>query len=42
MKYHLRCRYTHMTLAGDKLRYENRIFSRVEARDQLSKVQECA
>lgn len=40
MKYHLRCRYTHMTLAGDKLRYETGIFSRSKRVIQLSKVQD--
>jgi uncharacterized membrane protein YdbT with pleckstrin-like domain len=40
MKYHLRSRYTHMTLAGDKLRYETGILSRSKRVIQLTKVQD--
>lgn len=40
LKYHLRCRYTHMTLAGDKLRYETGILSRSKRVIQLTKVQD--
>lgn len=40
LKYHLRCRYTHMTLAGDRLRYETGILSRSKRVIQLTKVQD--
>jgi len=40
LKHHLRCRYTHMTLAGDKLRYETGILSRSKRVIQLTKVQD--
>jgi uncharacterized membrane protein YdbT with pleckstrin-like domain len=40
LKHHLECRYTHMTLAGDKLRYETGIMSRSKRVIQLTKVQD--
>jgi len=40
LKHHLSCRYTHMTLAGDKLRYETGILSRSKRVIQLTKVQD--
>jgi uncharacterized membrane protein YdbT with pleckstrin-like domain len=40
LKYHLHCRYTHMTLAGDRLRYETGILSRSKRVIQLTKVQD--
>ena len=39
-KHHLRCRYTNLTLAGDKLRYETGILSRSKRAIQLTKVQD--
>jgi len=40
LKRHLQCRYTHMTLAGDKLQYETGILSRSKRVIHLSKVQD--
>ncbi len=39
-KHHLRSRFTHMVLAGDKLRYETGVLSRAKRVIQLSKVQD--
>jgi uncharacterized membrane protein YdbT with pleckstrin-like domain len=40
LKYHLRSRFTHMVLSGDRLRYETGVFGRSKRAIQLTKVQD--